>query len=116
MDEELMRRYPSVAYLEKRAERRIPHYAWEYLASGTTLDESVRRNRAAMNEVRFVPRFMQGALEPDLRTELFGVQYDAPFGVAPVGLTGLMWPQAEQILARAAARHRIPYGLSLIHI
>ena len=39
---------------------------------------------------------------------------DAPFGVAPVGLTGLMWPEAENILAKAAGRFRIPYSLSTV--
>lgn len=28
-----------------------------------------------------------------LRTELFGQSYAAPFGVAPIGLQGLMWPR-----------------------
>ena len=39
---------------------------------------------------------------------------NAPFGVAPVGLTGLMWPEAENILAKAAGRFRIPYSLSTV--
>jgi L-lactate dehydrogenase (cytochrome) len=53
-------------------------------------------------------------MKVDTKTELFGRTYAAPFGVAPVGLTGLMWPEAENILARAAARHRIPYSLSTV--
>ncbi|MGK0172532.1 MAG: L-lactate dehydrogenase (cytochrome) [Gammaproteobacteria bacterium] len=114
MDEELMRRYPSVAYLEPRAKRRIPHYGWEYLASGTTRDEGVRRNVEAFSKVSLVPQFMKGEFEPNIVTELFGVEYAAPFGVSPVGLTGLMWPQAERILARTAAKYRIPYGLSTV--
>ncbi len=112
--EALMSRYPSVAYLEERARRRIPHFAWEYLASGTGTDACVRRNRAALDEVTLTPRFMQGTFEPEITTTLFGVEYAAPFGVAPVGLTGLMWPHAERILARAAARQRIPYTLSTV--
>ncbi|NKC15116.1 MAG: alpha-hydroxy-acid oxidizing protein [Gammaproteobacteria bacterium] len=109
-----MRRYPAVSYLEARARRRMPFFAWEYLASGTGDDAAVRRNRERLDTVLFTPRFMQGPFEPALATELFGVRYAAPFGIAPVGLTGLMWPDAECILAKAAAKYRIPYGLSTV--
>ena len=74
----------------------------------------LERNRRALSEVLLVPEFMKGAAAPSIETELFGVKYAAPFGISPVGLTGLMWPQAERILARTAAKVRIPYGLSTV--
>ncbi len=49
-----------------------------------------------------------------MKTELFGHVYDAPFGVAPVGLQGLMWPNAPEILAKAAFAHNIPFILSTV--
>ena len=112
MSNNLMNRYPSVADLRRRARRRIPHFAWEYLDSGTGADECVQRNREALAAVTLIPQFMKGVFEPDISTTLFGVRYGTPFGVSPVGLTGLIWPQAEQILARAAAKYRFPYTLS----
>jgi L-lactate dehydrogenase (cytochrome) len=45
---------------------------------------------------------------------LFGHTYDAPFGIAPVGLQGLMWPNAPEILAKAAFDHNIPFILSTV--
>jgi L-lactate dehydrogenase (cytochrome) len=45
---------------------------------------------------------------------LFGHVYDAPFGIAPVGLQGLMWPNAPEILAKAASEHNIPFILSTV--
>lgn len=114
MNENLMNRYPAVAHLAHRARRRIPHFAWEYLDSGTTNDECVQLNRDAFAQVKLVPQFMKGEFTPDISTSLFGTSYAAPFGIAPVGLTGLMWPRAEQILARTAARYRIPFTLSTV--
>tara|TARA_B100001115_G_C15822414_1_gene409074 strand:- start:303 stop:1277 length:975 start_codon:yes stop_codon:yes gene_type:complete len=55
---------------------------------------------------------MKGAFEPQLTTRLFNIDYAVPFGISPVGLTALMWPRAERILARAAAVYRFPYTLS----
>ena len=49
-----------------------------------------------------------------MRTELFGHTYDAPFGIAPVGLQGLIWPNAPEILAKAAFEHNIPFVLSTV--
>jgi L-lactate dehydrogenase (cytochrome) len=49
-----------------------------------------------------------------MKTELFGHVYDAPFGIAPVGLQGLMWPNAPEILAKAAFQHNIPFILSTV--
>jgi L-lactate dehydrogenase (cytochrome) len=49
-----------------------------------------------------------------MKTELFGHWYDAPFGIAPVGLQGLMWPGAPEILAQAAVEHNIPFVLSTV--
>lgn len=47
-------------------------------------------------------------------TELFGKTYSAPFGISPIGLQGLMWPRASEILAKAAFDHNIPYILSTV--
>jgi L-lactate dehydrogenase (cytochrome) len=48
------------------------------------------------------------------KTTLFGIEYDAPFGIAPVGLQGLMWPNSPEILAKAAFEHNIPFILSTV--
>src|SRR5690606_17353108 len=41
-------------------------------------------------------------------------RYSAPFGISPIGLQGLMWPNAPEILAKAAAKNDIPYTLSTV--
>jgi L-lactate dehydrogenase (cytochrome) len=106
-------RYPAVDDLRRRAKRRMPRFAWEFLDSGTGDDDAVRRNRAAFSEVTLTPRFMQGPLEPSIEQRLFGTEYAAPFGVAPVGMNGLAWPGTDRLLAAAAGRHRIPYAMSI---
>lgn len=105
---------PSIPDLERRARRRIPHFAWEYLASGTGDDVTVGHNRDALDAVRFLPQLMKGPLDPSIETELFGVRYAAPVGIAPIGLTGLIWPGADEALATTAARRRVPYVLSTV--
>ena len=110
----LMERYPAVADLRRRALARMPHIAREYLESGTGDEAAVERNLAGMAAVTLVPKLLKGELRPDTACRLLGTEYAAPFGIAPVGLAGLMWPRIECILAKAAARHSIPYCLSTV--
>ena len=114
MDQNLLSRYPAIADLEARAKKRIPHFSWEYLDSGTGLETCVSRNKQALQEIRLQPHFMKGDKQPELSHRLFGVDYKAPFGIAPVGLTGLMWPGTERMLANTAGRYGIPYCLSTV--
>ena len=84
--------HPSVDDLRARARKRIPRFAFEYLDGGCNEDVNLHRNTAVLREVELRPRYLRENAGSDLRTELFGHVYDAPFGVAPVGLQGLIWP------------------------
>jgi len=109
-----MDRYPAIADLERRAKRRIPTFSWEYLASGTGTEDTLRRNIERMAEVRFRPQLLKGLLEPVTTTTLFGVEYAAPIGIAPIGLSGLIWPGADVTLAQIAAEKNIPHTMSTV--
>lgn len=111
---ELMDRFPAIEDLERRARRRLPRFSWEYLASGTGDDTAMHRNRDALQAVVLRPRLLKGLLEPDTTTTLFGETWDAPIGVAPVGMSGLIWPCADETLATMAAKHNIPHCLSTV--
>lgn len=106
--------YPAIEDLEKRAKQRIPNVAWEYLSAGTGDEDLLDRNRTDLQQVTFLPKFCKGAIAANIETTLFGKKYNAPFGVAPVGLTGLMWPRVEHYLAATANRFQIPYSLSTV--
>jgi len=114
MNPELFQRFPAVADLRSRAKRRLPYFSWEYLDSGTGTEHCISRNEAALQEITMLPRLMKGVERASLDTELFGINYKTPFGIAPVGLTGLMWPGIEKMLAKTAASYGIPYCLSTV--
>lgn len=106
--------YPAIADLARKAKRRIPPVAWAYLTAGTGDESLLEKNREALRQITFLPRFCQGALQAQTETTLFGQIYQAPIGIAPVGLTGLMWPRVERHLAATANRQHIPYCLSTV--
>lgn len=106
--------YPAISDLAARAKRRIPHFVWEYLDSGTGTEATVRRNREMLDQIRFDPAILSGEVAVDLRTRFLNQDYPLPFGIAPVGMSGLMWPDAERILARLGRKEGIPYSLSTV--
>ncbi len=111
---DLHRRYPAISDLRARARARMPHFVFEYLDSATGTEAVPRANRAALDAVRLMPSILHGEIAPDLGTTLFGRRLPLPFGVAPVGMSGLFWPGAENLLARAAAEAGLPYTLSTV--
>jgi len=107
-------KYPSLNDLKKRAKRRLPHFAWEYVDSATGKEDQMNRNRTELDKVLFETRVLAGAYKTNQQTTFLGHTYAHPFGVAPVGMSGMIWPGAEYKLARGCAQANIPYSLSAV--
>lgn len=107
-------RYPALSDLRTRAQSRIPEFVWEYLDSGTGVEATRARNRSSLDKIGLMPSVLHGEFEADLSVDLLGQSLPLPFGIAPVGMSGLMWPDAERHLAQGAARLGIPYSLSTV--
>ena len=106
--------YPAVSDLRAKARKRIPHFACEFMEAGTGIDHTVERNATDLARVQLSPRAMRGPVVRDLRTTFLGQDFSAPFGIAPVGGTGMIWPGGEKILAAVAASSAVPYTLASV--
>ena len=106
--------FPDIPYLREKARKRIPRFAFEYLDGGCNAEVNLRRNTADIRTVQLKPYYLKKCQEVSMEVELFGHRYAAPFGIAPIGLQGLMWPKASEILAKAAFDNNIPYILSTV--
>jgi L-lactate dehydrogenase (cytochrome) len=106
--------YPSINDLRNKAKSKVPRFAFEYLDGGCNEDVNLHKNTAVLHGVELKPLYLTKDSGSSMKTNLFGHEYDAPFGIAPVGLQGLMWPGAPEILAAAATEHNIPFILSTV--
>lgn len=106
--------YPSTEFLRERGRKRTPAFAFEYLDNGCHSNLNLRRNTDEIREVRLQPRYVLDYPGANLETELFGETYDAPFGIAPIGLQGLVWPRSCELLAEAAHQFNVPFILSTV--
>lgn len=92
----------------------MPRFAFEYLEGGCFSEVNLRRNTEDLREIELKPWYLRDFNGAEQKTELFGEIYDAPFGVSPIGLQGLMWPKSTEILAKAAHAHNVPFVLSTV--
>ena len=113
-DQALKQRYPTALDLRARARRVMPNFAFEYMDGGAGADGGIARNWAALDAVELVPRYGAVVEPPPPATRLFGRDYAAPFGIAPIGGPGTAYPGAETYLARAAQAARVPYTLGVL--
>src|SRR4051794_11562715 len=102
-------RADTIGDLRAMAHRRLPAFALEYLEGGAEEEATLARNRAALAAHRLLPRALIDVSHRDLETSLFGRPMPLPFAIAPTGLNGLFWAEADLLLAEAAAEAGIPF-------
>lgn len=106
--------FPSIELLRKKARSRIPGFAFDYVDGGCNEDVNLVNNTADIRRIELKPVYLKQFNGVNLDTPLLGHTYSAPFGIAPVGLQGLIWPGSPEILARAAYENNIPFILSTV--
>jgi isopentenyl diphosphate isomerase/L-lactate dehydrogenase-like FMN-dependent dehydrogenase len=98
--------------LRSLAKRRIPRFAFDLVDGGAESERNMRRNSEAFEEVELTPRYMVNVSDIDTRARVFGQTFDAPFGMAPIGMLNAFWPGADLTLARLCKAQNIPYTAS----
>ena len=110
----MQNKYPRVIDLINKATKRIPFFISEYLFSGTGNDKVAVSNNNIFEDVFLIPKYLKGAVEVETEQTIIGSKYGAPFGVAPIGSGGSIWPGAEIALAKMCTKKKIPYCLSSV--
>jgi len=98
--------------LQQDAKRRLPLDVFDFVEGGSGNELALNRNRRALDKITIQPNLSVPEHAVSLSTQLFGITYSAPIGIAPIGLAGLIHPSADMILAKAAARRNWPFILS----
>ncbi len=96
------------------ARRRLPWMVFDYIDGAAGNETGAARQRAALDAICLRPRILCDVSERSLTSTLFGKQTNRPFGIAPMGMCNLSGPGADLMLARLAARHTVPLGVSTV--
>ena len=97
---------------EAPARRYTPQPIYGYVSGGVERNVTLNWNRSVFDDLALVPRQLVGVAQRTQKTTLFGVTYDSPFGISPMGGTSLAGYQGDLALATAAASRNIPMILS----
>lgn len=97
----------------QRARRRVPKMFYDFVDSGSWSGTTYAANESAFSRLKFRQRIGRNIAQADASTTLLGRRVALPLAVAPTGLAGFVWPDAEILGARAAHRFSVPYSLSI---
>ncbi len=100
--------------LARLAHRRLPSGARDYLEGGGEGEYTLRRNRAAFDELELVPRVLQDVRSLDTATSVLGCRVPLPIVLSPVGAPRMFHHEGEIAVARAARHAGLPYGISTL--
>src|SRR5437660_2749476 len=100
--------------LRRAAKRRLPRVVFDYIDGGAEAELTLRANCRAFEAVTLRPRCAVATPACDLRTTVLGTPLSMPLILAPVGSSRLIYPQGEEVAARAAGVAGIAYALSTL--
>jgi lactate 2-monooxygenase len=97
---------------EAAARSKLDPRAFDYVAGGAGRESTMRANLEAFERRRLRPRMLARPVERDLSVEVLGTRSSLPFLLAPIGVLGIVHPDADLAAARAAAAAGVPFVVS----
>ncbi|MGH9790677.1 MAG: alpha-hydroxy-acid oxidizing protein, partial [Candidatus Acidiferrales bacterium] len=88
---------------EALARKRVSPAVWAYISGGAADEVTLRRNRAAYEQILLKPRVLVDVSKLDTRLTLLGQSFDFPILLAPAAYHKLIHPEGEIASARGAA-------------
>ncbi len=104
----------SVMDFEPVARRVLPPAHWGYMATGVDDDKTLRMNREAFDHYQLRARRLVDVTTADLKTEVFGAQWESPVYISAVGSQKAFHPDGEIATARAAKAKKAMQMLSTV--
>lgn len=111
-----MKRFACVEDLRKAARSRVPKMFYDYVDGGSWTESTYRANAADLGRIRLRQRVAVDVSRRSTAGVLAGTPATMPVGVAPMGLTGMTWPNGEILALRACEDFGVPYTLSTVSI
>lgn len=102
----------SVQDARNLARRRVPRMMFDYLDGAAGSERANHLNQQTLDAIRLLPRVLVNVESRQLGKSFLGQQWGLPFGIAPMGMCNLTWPDADHALAAVAVEYNLPIALS----
>jgi L-lactate dehydrogenase (cytochrome) len=111
-----MKHITCIEDLRELHRRRVPKAFFDYADRGSYSEETLRANRADLQQIKFRQRVLVDISKRDLSTNILGEPAAMPLILAPVGLLGMQHGDGEILACRAAQAAGIPFTQSTMSI
>ena len=97
----------------KLAKKRLPKMFFDFVDGAAGDEKLCELNSTALDQIRLEPKVLRNVEKRNLNKKIFGINYDLPFGFAPMGMCNLSWPGADKMLANESIINNIPACVSM---
>ena len=98
---------------KKLAKKRLPKMFFDFVDGAAGDEKLCELNSTALDQIRLEPKVLRNVEKRNLNKKIFGIDYDLPFGFAPMGMCNLTWPGADKMLANESIINNIPACVSM---
>jgi L-lactate dehydrogenase (cytochrome) len=102
----------SLRDFEALAKKRLPPQIFAYISGACEDSISLKANQSSFDAYEFQTRVLQDVSTRSHNISIFGKNYNAPIGIAPMGITALSAYRGDLVLAKAAQTANIPMIMS----
>ena len=111
-----MRNITCIEDLRELARRKVPRAFFDYAEAGSYSQQTLRANRADLEQIKLRQRVMVDVSSRDTSTTMLGETVSLPLALGPVAMTGLQHGNGEILTCRAAHAAGIPFTMSTLSI
>lgn len=111
-----MKRVACVEDLKQIAKKRIPKMFFDYIEGAAWTESTHHANVSQLSQIKLKQRVAVDVSQRSARGNLLTQPVRIPVGMAPAGLTGMMWPDGEIKAMKACEEFGVPYCLSTVSI
>jgi len=104
------------SYADARAlaRKRLPWMVFDYIDGAAGEGHGEAMNLSALRNIHLQPRVLVNVTKRKLGVKIFDHETKIPFGISPMGMCNLSRPGADLMLARMAAKNKVPVGVSTV--
>ena len=103
----------SIEDARKLAKKRVPKLMFDFVDGASGDEKLCEINSMALDQIRLEPKVLRNVENRNLNKNFLGIDFDYPFGFAPMGMCNLTWPGADKMLAGESVENNIPICVSM---
>ena len=96
----------------KISRSRLPKLIFDFIEGATGREIAAKENINSFDNIKLLPRALLDVGKRDLSTSFMGQKFTLPFGIAPMGMCNLSYPNADILMAKIAKKTDFPHCIA----